>query len=232
MPERSTSGTSPTLSETVPGSATVEAQELFMDLNSIGPPAKKDKHPGLPAYLDLPFSVCAFVSASLLVRIPHPPFQRRGKHPVLYRRYILKKAQDSVVHGYDQEAWRKRRPPLNPRHRSPAMANVNPNDCTLNSTCAPASAINPAGFPTEQVDNMGYRFWLTLVVLVICSGLIVALRVASRLKMKQMGADDYLILAALVRAGLECPACPLVHILTFYRCHSSRSPRYGQTLSG
>lgn len=79
------------------------------------------------------------------------------------------------------------------------MGDVNPNDCTLNNTCAPASAINPAGFPTEEVGNMGYRFWLTLVVLVISSGFFVATRIATRIKMKQMGADDYFILAAMVR---------------------------------
>lgn len=78
------------------------------------------------------------------------------------------------------------------------MADVNPNDCTTNNTCAPASAINVAGFPTEQVDNFGYRFWLTLVILVICSGFFVAARIATRLKMKQMGKDDYFILAAMV----------------------------------
>lgn len=79
------------------------------------------------------------------------------------------------------------------------MGDVNPNDCTVTDTCAPASAINPAGFPTDQVDNMGYRFWLTLVVLVIFSGLAVVTRIATRLKMKQLGADDYCVLAAMVR---------------------------------
>ena len=79
------------------------------------------------------------------------------------------------------------------------MAEPNPNDCTVNGPCAPASAISPAGFPTAQVDNMGYRFFLTLVVMVISSGLFVATRIATRMKMKQMGADDYCIIAAMVR---------------------------------
>lgn len=75
----------------------------------------------------------------------------------------------------------------------------NPDDCMTWGTCAPASAINPAGFPTERVNNMGYRFWLTLVTLVITSGIFVAIRIATRVKMKQMGADDYFIIAAMVR---------------------------------
>lgn len=108
------------------------------------------------------------------------------------------------------------------------MGDVNPNDCTLNNTCAPASAISPAGFPTDEVDNMGYRFWLTLVILVICSGLSVATRIATRLKMKQIGADDYFVLAAMVREEDITPICMLWMAVTCSRYHCSRSPHSGR----
>ena len=105
---------------------------------------------------------------------------------------------------------------------------VNPNDCTLDGSCAPASAINIAGFPTTEVDNMGYHFWLALVVLVMLSGLFVAARIATRWQMKQMGLDDFLIIAAMVSS-------PLIHPpsrLTFPRSRYSFRRPSGALQSG
>ena len=58
--------------------------------------------------------------------------------------------------------------------------------------------INPAGFPTPDLPNEGWRVWLALVIMITLSGLIVAGRVAARLAARQMGVDDYAIVAALV----------------------------------
>lgn len=59
--------------------------------------------------------------------------------------------------------------------------------------------INVAGFPTDGLPNEGYKVWLALVIMIICSGTMVCLRMAARLSTQQMGFDDYTIIAALVR---------------------------------
>ena len=59
--------------------------------------------------------------------------------------------------------------------------------------------INPAGFPTPDLPNDGWRVWLALVIMIIISGLVVMIRVATRVSAGQMGADDYAIVVSLVR---------------------------------
>ena len=58
--------------------------------------------------------------------------------------------------------------------------------------------INPAGFPTPDLPNHGYKVWLTLVIMIIIFGLFVVVRIATRITARQMGADDYAIIVALV----------------------------------
>lgn len=60
-------------------------------------------------------------------------------------------------------------------------------------------SVNIAGFPTAELPNEGYKFWLTLVIMIVVTGLFVCARTATRLASGQMGADDYAIIAALVR---------------------------------
>lgn len=61
-----------------------------------------------------------------------------------------------------------------------------------------APYVNPAGFPSTGLPNEGYRVWLALVIMIISSGFFVAARIANRCMTRQMGADDYAIIAALV----------------------------------
>lgn len=58
--------------------------------------------------------------------------------------------------------------------------------------------VNPAGFPSAGLPNEGYKVWLALVIMIIGSGLFVAARFATRISTRQLGADDYVVLAALV----------------------------------
>ena len=67
-----------------------------------------------------------------------------------------------------------------------------------NSTDHPWDHINPAGFPTPELPNDGYRVWLALVIMVITSGLVVLARISTRVVARQTGSDDYAILAAMV----------------------------------
>jgi hypothetical protein len=62
----------------------------------------------------------------------------------------------------------------------------------------PPGAINVAGFSTEYLPNEGYKVWLALVIMIITSGTLVAIRTATRVAMHQMGADDYAIIGAQV----------------------------------
>jgi len=61
-----------------------------------------------------------------------------------------------------------------------------------------APYVNPAGFPSLGLPNEGYKVWLALVIMIISSGLFVAARIANRYSTRQLGADDYTIMAALV----------------------------------
>jgi len=72
--------------------------------------------------------------------------------------------------------------------------------------------VNPAGFPTPELPNEGYRVWLALVIMIIASGLLIAVRFATRISAGQVGGDDYAILAALVRAYLQMCADTAVDI--------------------
>jgi hypothetical protein len=67
-----------------------------------------------------------------------------------------------------------------------------------NSTEHPWDHIYPAGFPTPQLPNQGYRVWLALGVMVIASSLLVAARIAARVVARKMGSDDYAILTGRV----------------------------------
>lgn len=63
--------------------------------------------------------------------------------------------------------------------------------------------ISPAGFPTPGLANHGYKVWLAGVVMIISSGLFVGARIATRMSMRQMGADDYAIIAALTSVTIQ-----------------------------
>jgi hypothetical protein len=66
--------------------------------------------------------------------------------------------------------------------------------------------ISPAGLPTAALENEGYHVFFAVVITIILSGLTVAARTWTRISARQMGADDYAILAALVRSKSFCPA--------------------------
>lgn len=68
-----------------------------------------------------------------------------------------------------------------------------------NVTDHPWDHINPAGFPTPELPNQGYRVWLALVIMVISAGLFVGVRITTRVVTRQMGSDDFAILASMVR---------------------------------
>ena len=63
--------------------------------------------------------------------------------------------------------------------------------------------INPAGFPTPGLPNHGYKVWLAGVIMIISSGIFVGARVATRISQRQMGADDYAIIGALVSCIIQ-----------------------------
>jgi hypothetical protein len=67
-----------------------------------------------------------------------------------------------------------------------------------NVTDHPWDHINIAGFPTPELPNQGCRVWIALVVMCTSAGLFVSARIATRVVARQMGSDDYVILAALV----------------------------------
>ena len=69
----------------------------------------------------------------------------------------------------------------------------------LNPVVIDSNIINHAGFPTPELPNHGYKVFLTLVIMVVFSGLFVVARVSTRVATRQMGADDYTIIVALVR---------------------------------
>lgn len=58
--------------------------------------------------------------------------------------------------------------------------------------------ISPAGFSTPGLPNHGWRVWLALVIMIVISGTFVVFRVIARVSARQMGSDDYAIVAALV----------------------------------
>lgn len=63
--------------------------------------------------------------------------------------------------------------------------------------------IDVAGFPTEGLPNHGYKVWIAGVVTIISSGLFVGARIATRISQRQMGADDYVICAAMVSCTIQ-----------------------------
>ncbi|KAI7238114.1 hypothetical protein KC330_g2754 [Hortaea werneckii] len=69
---------------------------------------------------------------------------------------------------------------------------------------ANVSYVNPAGFPSDELPNEGYRLWLAIVIMIICSGTFVIARIATRLSTHQMGFDDYAIIAAFVSCLIQC----------------------------
>ncbi|GAB1738719.1 hypothetical protein NU219Hw_g3514t1 [Hortaea werneckii] len=66
------------------------------------------------------------------------------------------------------------------------------------------SYVNPAGFPSDELPNEGYRLWLAIVIMIISSGTFVIARIATRLSTHQMGFDDYAIIAAFVSCLIQC----------------------------
>ncbi|KAI7156395.1 hypothetical protein KC349_g6311 [Hortaea werneckii] len=69
---------------------------------------------------------------------------------------------------------------------------------------ANVSYVNPAGFPSDELPNEGYRLWLAIVIMIICSGTFVIARIATRLSTHQMGFDDYAIIAAFISCLIQC----------------------------
>lgn len=65
--------------------------------------------------------------------------------------------------------------------------------------------VNVAGFSTSELPNQGYRIFLALVIMIIVSGSFVTIRMATRISNRQLGADDYTIVAALV-CGIGLPS--------------------------
>lgn len=63
--------------------------------------------------------------------------------------------------------------------------------------------INVAGFSTPTLPNEGWKVFLALVIMIIFSGLFVVARISIRISSRQMGADDYTIIAAMVTAAFS-----------------------------
>lgn len=72
----------------------------------------------------------------------------------------------------------------------------------MNNAYGPMANVNFAGFATPGLPNQGYKLWLALVIMIACSGLTVAGRLATRISSRQVGADDVAIVAALVLRNL------------------------------
>lgn len=66
--------------------------------------------------------------------------------------------------------------------------------------------INAAGFSTAELPNHGWKVFMTLVIMVILSGLTVTARVSARVSAGQLGADDYAIMGAMVNILLATTA--------------------------
>lgn len=58
-------------------------------------------------------------------------------------------------------------------------------------------AIN-MGFPTDGVENQGWKLYLTSLIMILSAGLFVIARVLTRVRIFQLKADDYAIIASLV----------------------------------
>ncbi|KAI7480633.1 hypothetical protein D0860_06989 [Hortaea werneckii] len=76
----------------------------------------------------------------------------------------------------------------------------------MSATTGPAnvSYVNPAGFPSDELPNQGYRLWLAIVIMIISSGAFVIARIATRISTHQMGFDDYAIIAAFLSCLIQC----------------------------
>ncbi|KAH7068960.1 hypothetical protein BKA63DRAFT_397026, partial [Paraphoma chrysanthemicola] len=54
------------------------------------------------------------------------------------------------------------------------------------------------GFPKDGEPNQGWKLYLTSLIMVLCAGLIVIARIATRLRVSRLMVDDYTIIASLV----------------------------------
>lgn len=54
------------------------------------------------------------------------------------------------------------------------------------------------GFPTDGVDNHGWKLHITSLVMIILAGLAVVVRCISRVSLYNFGADDIVIIISLV----------------------------------
>lgn len=54
------------------------------------------------------------------------------------------------------------------------------------------------GFPKDGEPNQGWKLYLTSLIMVLCAGLIVIARIATRLRVSRLMVDDYTIMASLV----------------------------------
>lgn len=58
------------------------------------------------------------------------------------------------------------------------------------------------GYPTDILENNGYKLYITGTTLVILAGVFVALRFWVRFRKDSIGADDTTILISLVRTSI------------------------------
>lgn len=54
------------------------------------------------------------------------------------------------------------------------------------------------GFPSDGEENQGWKLYLTSLIMVICAGLFVIARVLTRVRIFELKADDYAVIASLV----------------------------------
>lgn len=54
------------------------------------------------------------------------------------------------------------------------------------------------GFPADGVDNQGWKLYLTSLIMILSAGLFVIARVLTRVRIFELKADDYAIIASLV----------------------------------
>jgi hypothetical protein len=55
------------------------------------------------------------------------------------------------------------------------------------------------GYPTDGVDNQGWKLYITSLVMIIAAGLFVIARCLARFTIHKLGSDDIAIVASLVR---------------------------------
>jgi hypothetical protein len=59
------------------------------------------------------------------------------------------------------------------------------------------------GFPADGEDNQGWKLYLTSLIMVLSAGLFVIARVLTRVRVFELKADDYAIIASLVSPALN-----------------------------